>query len=740
MTDLVDSLKALLSRQPHTAPLSPSEIKLVYTALASNSTTAKSLSLVLLSSLLTPTTPSNVLDGTTRQLKQQLQDSLAGTDDTDLQTGLNALAGIIQVSPQIGIGMLLDGAAIPADEQVAQESTGLRKRLEEAVEFVAQSGRKTTPSKARIALLELLALAAGHSGTRSLVRRFAGDWLQSLLGNKVDEAGISIIGRGATVERSHGEENKVIALAGLSVVKLLLGKETPSVALAGATQEKGLDWDVKDLVLLFRGLLVNNSTKSANHEIILPSLEALAYLTLLPSPRTKSLLTTPGFLAAFFSILTPPPTTAAPKPIVQEDTALEYAIATLLANLTSYPVPLDPSSEAEQLRRLKSFASAKSSTPASLPVVETPAQVNARVNTILFATPSILPHLVTLSKSSSKAILRLTGKIYLNLCEQPTVRGKLIQGGAAKSLLRIIAKTITTADDSVEMQKIASIQALAKLLITSNPALVLNTEESLHDALSILVIPIMLPIREEAETNAGIVLLIKFECLMALTNLASLDRGNCADRLAGMSSPKRVGEDGKTTGQKRFLSDLQDLLLHDNTLVRRATTELICNLSTTASANQFYRPPPPRNSDPISYRVPPPLHLLIILISSDDLPTRTAASGAIAALCDASVEISRAILLDEEEKRGKKTLEIIINLAALPQVGSAGAWEDSPLAMRGCSIVFSLLEHVAAMGKKEKDLALRRFVEQGLEEKFKRSTGLEEVREGCMEMLRGLSK
>ena len=732
MTDSVDSLKRLLARQPTSAPLSPREIQLLYAALSSDSTTEKSLALVLLSSVLAPTTTSTVLSDTTRQLKYEVQQLLAGTHDSDLQTGFNALAGIIQVAPQIGIGMLLDGTVLLEDEQEVKESTGLRKILEEAVEFVATSKAKQGSSKARIALLGLLSLTAGHSGTRSLVRRFAGDWLQSLLGNKVDEAGMATIGRGMTSDTSAGEEDKVVALAGLSVVKLLLGKETPMVALNGATPEKQLDWDVKDLVLLFRRLVIANST-TLDNSIILPSLEALAYLTLLPSPSTKSLLTTPDFLTAFSSILTPPLTA---KPTAQEDTALEYAVATLLANLTAYPAPSDPSSEAEQLRRLKSFASAKSSASPPTPVVETPAQVNARINAILSITPPILPHLVSLSKSSSKAILRLTGKIYLHLCEQSSVRGKLIQGGAAKSLLRIIAKTITAKEESIEASELASIQALAKLLITNNPALVLVAEDSRYDAINALVIPLMLPIREDAEMTAGIALLIKFECLMALTNLA--EREDCAERMARMSSPRRKGEDGKEVAERRCMSHLQDLLLHDNTLIRRATTELLCNLTASITGEAFYRPAQ-SSSTPAKHRIPPPVNLLIILISSDDLPTRAAAAGAMAGLCGQSMEIANSIILDEDEKRSDKNMGIILELLESTATLKGGVLDDNPMAFRGFCIVGGIIFSLERAGKEDKQLGLRRLTELDVKGKLERCTGLKAVQEVCMRSLVALS-
>lgn len=189
------------------------------------------------------------------------------------------------------------------------------------------------------------------------------------------------------------------------------------------------------------------------------------------------------------------------------------------------------------------------------------------------------------------------------------------------------------------------------------------------------------------------------------------------------------------------MSHLQDLLLHDNTLVRRATTQLLCNLVPSIAGEAFYRPPAPKDSatSTTKYKIPAPLHLLLILIASDDLPTRIAASGAVATLCGQSMECSRAILLDDDEKRSEKNLAIVTELlvAIALSTGSAG---DNPLVIRGLSISYSMLFGLEQLIKEEKELGMRRLTKVDLRGKLESCTGAQVVREDCLKMLVALSK
>lgn len=671
-----EPLRLLLAR-PADIALSTHDIELVFSSFASSSpSAAKSLSLAILSRSLAPAVPSPVRAVSTRHAGAFLAELLAGTDDGDLTRGFAALSGVLQVAPELGTALLVGGAP---DEP----RSGLRGRLEDAVEYVAAGSGHGT---ARMALLELLSLTAGRAATRGLVRQFAGDWLQSLLGDRLDTDGSVIIG-GPTSRRSGTrEEAAVVALAGVAVVKLLLGKDNvtatglPNAAAGKAT----LLWDATDLVLLFRRLLV--ASPPTNRDVVLPTLEALAYLTLLPSTPLKTLLATDDFLAALFSLIpAAPPSPSAP----QEEDSLAYVVASLVANLTIYPSPHAAGSEAEQLRKLKGFASAGAGGPSPTEQESVP-DVNARINRILAVTPPLLPILLKLARSSSQAIRRLTGSIYLALCEQPAVRGVLVQGSAAKALLSIIGNIPTTSTAAAETGEVdatdmPAIQALAKIFITSNPSLVFPSAEPLVDVTNSLSIPLIFGTATSGDGHPGNELLIKFECLMALTNLASLERGGHADRLASMVIGRSLlkgqdaGDEPEPEGEgRRFMSIVQELVLSDNVMIRRASMQLVCNLVTTRAGNDFYLPLP----NPI--KLSQHLKLLLALISSADLPTQLAASGAVATLCGQSMSIALSIMAAPAES--ERNLQVISCLFE-----GKHSQIDVALKLRGLSIVYGVL-------------------------------------------------
>jgi hypothetical protein len=109
-------------------------------------------------------------------------------------------------------------------------------------------------------------------------------------------------------------------------------------------------------------------------------------------------------------------------------------------------------------------------------------------------------------------------------------------------------------------------------------------------------------------------LLQQFEALMALTNLASQST-ECADRI--FSTP-------------HLLNKVELLMLEDHTLIRRAATELICNLI-GGSEKAFFR----YGGSPDVHATKSRLQVLLAMSDMDDLPTRLAASGALATVTSA---------------------------------------------------------------------------------------------------------
>jgi len=197
----------------------------------------------------------------------------------------------------------------------------------------------------------------------------------------------------------------------------------------------------------------------------------------------------------------------------------------------------------------------------------------------------------------------------------------------------------SAADSSPEY---ASIQALSKLTITSSPVQVFGPDPgAVYDAIGplssvLLGSPSSLG---SSSLTSGPNNLQRFESLMALTNIAS----------TGAASAARIAATPK------LFSAVDMFLLDDHPLLRRAATELVCNLVVCDEGFERFIPhpasspaSPPSTSPPTTpgiVGIPPKpkrkatkgaaenrLRILLALSDVEDLPTRRAASGALAML------------------------------------------------------------------------------------------------------------
>ncbi|GJN89895.1 hypothetical protein Rhopal_002884-T1 [Rhodotorula paludigena] len=574
----VDELKAMLSR-PSPLDLTCDDLDKLLSALKTTNE-QRTLALAVFARFFSPSPTS-----TTRSaLQDALESRLSGSDSAELVEGLSALSGVLQVAPAVAASLL--------------QLDSLRSRLEEAVELISRPvGKgKAKQDDERLALVELLSLAAGQPSMRGLVRSSAGDWLEGLLGSPSDEAA------GA------GTEAKRTALAGVAVVKLRLGKEEPSTTGLPTADTGGSPsrWTLEDLARLFVRLVASRKDVALAEDVLLPCLEALAYLTLAPSPPVKKIATDSSFLATLFSLA--PKTATAPT---VSDSARDYAVATLLDHLAVFPSPA-AQGDAAQVERLKRFAAAA----AQKGDAESPAQpetgesVAARVGLLVRHDPSPIP-----------TTRRLAARILHSFVTPQSLRGELLQAGVARlflSLIRQLPAPFSPAHDT------PAVQGLAKLCITANPLLIFGGSPSaplLLEATSALTLPLAV----SASSDGGPAsLLATFESLMALTNAASLDPA-LTEQLTRLELRDRPSSANK------LLDVVSELLLSSNTMVRRAATELVCNLAASDAGIADFEPP---QAAPLNGPKPPSakLHVVLALASSPDEPTRLAASGALTSL------------------------------------------------------------------------------------------------------------
>ncbi|GAA5848016.1 hypothetical protein JCM3766R1_006083 [Sporobolomyces carnicolor] len=583
-SDAASSLAALktISARPSPLDLSQDDVKLLVLHV-DGPHEAHSLVLAILARSTSSRSPSR---STRAAIEAILVEHLSGTDSTELVRGLSFLSALVQVSPSFVASDLLSDAH-------ATLVLALRDAIEHIsspVKVIDEGKGKERQSQEEVALVELLSLASGQPGLRQLVANSTGEWLETVL------------------DRQESRTSLVRALAGVGVVKLRMGKHAASSATTGiprpADKDRPSKWSLKDLANLFVDLAVDRS-EGDNDKTLQACLEGLAYLTLTSSRELKRIASQPHLLAVILS-----DDKASPSPAAA---ARDFAIATLLDHLTRFPTLEDAESDAAQVERLKKFASAGGGgKTVEREERETVEEVTARVSLLARHSPSPIPVLRRFCLSPSLQTRRLAGSILHSFVTPQPLRGTLLQAGVARLLLSLIRNIPAPFDVTLDL---APVQGLAKLLITANPLLVFGPTPSsplLLEATTALTLPL-----NSIASSPPPPLLATFESLMALTNVASLDP-EFTDKLARLELRDQRGQS--------FLNAVEQLLLNSNTMVRRAATELICNLVASEPGIAYFEPSSP--SSPSASRV----HVLLALSSAEDVSTRLAASGALTSL------------------------------------------------------------------------------------------------------------
>jgi hypothetical protein len=206
--------------------------------------------------------------------------------------------------------------------------------------------------------------------------------------------------------------------------------------------------------------------------------------------------------------------------------------------------------------------------------------------------------------TDGKGVYVNVAKTILGLVEDKENRGKLLQSGCSRALVTVIRSFLpptTTPANQVEEPVLVAIQALAKFAITASPFHVFGPDQgTTFDAIRPFSILLLHPSSS---------LLQQFEALMALTNLSS-------------ASPEACSRIFKSEG---LMNKVEFMLLDDNPLVQRASTELICNLI-AGSEEVFDRYGGQEETASSKSK----LQILVALSDVEDTNTRLAASGALA--------------------------------------------------------------------------------------------------------------
>ncbi|KAG9092103.1 hypothetical protein FRC06_000236 [Ceratobasidium sp. 370] len=309
----------------------------------------------------------------------------------------------------------------------------------------------------------------------------------------------------------------------------------------------------------------------------------------------------------------------------------------------------------------------------------------------MFALAGVLPALSALAQSTSIGVRRAAGSAYLGLVTEQANRGRIIQGGGVKALLHISQRATydrppssnppSSSGSSAELAPIdlLSLQALAKLTITHPPNLLFGpTPRTAVGPLSNLLA------HKDATT------LQQFEALMALTNIASVDA------------------DGVIKGTSARL--VEELMLAEHKMVRRAAVELLCNLIGSEEMWARYTGEEATATEkplPTSKAVQSRLHVLMALSDVDDLPTRRAASGALAMLTSSDSAVNSLLSLERGPSRLTKVVRELVQPSDDAEEDSGEGEEEQPqehdasLTLRGVTIARNMLYNSASQFKDE---------------------------------------
>ncbi|KXS16118.1 ARM repeat-containing protein [Gonapodya prolifera JEL478] len=267
----------------------------------------------------------------------------------------------------------------------------------------------------------------------------------------------------------------------------------------------------------------------------------------------------------------------------------------VLANLAAYRPRMTP--EQEQQRKLKELA--KEADPLEMHAAEDDARVAAR-GVRLVKAGAVAAVVAAARRRDASAIMRTAvAEVVRDLVTDQKsareTRGVAVQQGAVPVLLSIAGGDETRVTPA---GKEAARQALALVSVSVDPHLAFKGGRAVDVALAI--VPLL---RGDSELR-------QFEALLALTNLTSMEGDD------GSSVRARVTDAGAHR-------DAETLQFSEHPLVRRASTELVCNMLNDPRVFESFA----------GSQSPERLKLLLALCSvDDDLQLMRAASGCLAIL------------------------------------------------------------------------------------------------------------
>ncbi|KAI1636201.1 myosin-binding striated muscle assembly central-domain-containing protein [Biscogniauxia mediterranea] len=499
--------------------------------------------------------------------------------------------------------------------------------------------RKWKSRKVETACLEMLNAASMNSPCREAIRKYCTDWLEEVVDQNPEELYTAIhaadpdvkVTEGSIAIRRHSEA--VQNLAAVILAKLRAVPPSNQTAEGTGSSIQPAVTSIEDLSKKFTKMLVSDSENGKRH-----SVEGLAYATIQPTVK-EEVAHNKDLLTNLVKVLQDAP---AKSP-------LTYGALSIFMNITRYQP--SQSEEEKKMHQLKAYANAGGKLPPPNPLNDDD-HVSARCKKVFDA--GIVPVLVTHSRHGSVASLSIIISIIFALSVTASLRGQLAQQGAVNLLIAAF-----TALPDTEMQaKRTAAQALARILISTNPALVFGGTRARPQNSAIRPLATILPPDPNADTRD---LLPTFEALMALTNLASTDN------------------DTRATIIRAAWPEIEEQLLSSNARVSKAAVELVCNLMQSVEGIALYAEDTPQAANR--------LHILLALADAEDEGTRSAAGGGLASLTGFEAVVKGIV----KRKRG---VEVVLGMCAE---------ESEDLRHRGVFVVYNMVSCEGETGKLARD-------------------------------------
>ncbi|KAL7914546.1 sexual sporulation-like protein [Trichoderma velutinum] len=444
--------------------------------------------------------------------------------------------------------------------------------------------RKWKSRKVETACLEMLNASCMNSACREAIQKYCVEWLEEVVDQDLDgevrsmNADPNVHSEGGSINmRKHSEQ--VQHLAAVILAKLRVVPSNPASKDPNQSRIETAVTSIEDLSGMFTKMILRDEDHGRQH-----SIEGLAYASLQPKIK-ESIINNPELLKKLVKTLKDAP----PR------SPLTYGALSIFLNLTRYRPSL--TEEEKKMSQLKAYADAagKLAPPDALDDDE---HVTKRCKAVFDV--GLTPILVTHSKNGSPASITIIISIIHSFAMTKALRGPLAQQGALSMLL---AAWTALPETEATGRRMAA-QAVARILISTNPTLVFGGNRSSPAIAAIRPLASILPPDPASDRRD---LLPTFEGLMALTNLASMEAEEIPRSIISIA-----------WGQ------IEEQMLSSNDRVSQAAVELVCNLMQAPEGIALYADGNPQAKNRI--------HILLALADAEDEGTRSAAGGALASL------------------------------------------------------------------------------------------------------------